>query len=56
MQQWMMTVIDTFVESGGDLQPFIDFTRKYREDPELRARAKTEPGAVLAEHGIAMPP
>ena len=51
-----MTGIDTFVESGGDLQPFIDFTRKYREDPELRARAETEPGAVLAEHGIAMPP
>ena len=51
-----MMGIDNLVESGGDVQPFIDFMRKYREDPELRARAETEPGKVLAEHGIPLPP
>ena len=51
-----MMGIDNLVESGGNVQPFIDFMRKYREDPDLRARAETEPGRVLAEHGIPLPP
>ncbi len=51
----MMNNLDTLAESG-EIEPFVDFTRKYQEDPELRARAEADPRAVLAEHGICMPP
>ena len=50
-----MNTIDTLAESG-ELRPFVDFTRKYQDSPSLRARAETEPRAVLSEHGIHTPP
>ena len=48
--------MNTLAESGGLLQPFVDFTRNYQESPDLRARADVEPRAVLSEHGIQVPP
>ena len=39
-----------------ELQPFVDFTRKYQDNPSLRARAEAEPHAVLSEHGIRLSP
>ena len=51
----MMNATDTLGTSG-ELQLLVDFARKYEGSPELRARAETEPHAVLTEHGISMPP
>ena len=51
----MMSNFNTLAESGA-MAPFVDFTRKCQESPELRARAEADPRAVLAEHGICMPP
>ena len=50
-----MNDIDALVKSD-EMAQFVDFTRKYQENPELRARAETEPRAVLSEHGIRMSP
>ena len=48
----MKNDVSAFVKSAEMAQ----FFRKYQESPELRARAEAEPRAVLAEHGIRMPP
>ena len=50
-----MNDFDALVKSD-EMAQFVDFTRKYQESPELRARAETEPRAVLSEHGIRMSP
>ena len=50
-----MNDLDALVQSD-EMAQFSNFTRKYQENPELRARAETEPRAVLSEHGIHMPP
>ena len=50
----MMSNLDTLAKSA-EMAPFVDFTRKCQEDPELLARAETDARAVLAEHGIRMP-
>ena len=50
-----MNDLDALVQSD-EMAQFSNFTRKYQENPELRARAATEPHAVLSEHGIHMPP
>ena len=47
----MLKLRSSLAESD-ELQPFVDFTRKYQDSPALRARAETEPRAVLSEHGI----
>lgn len=50
-----MTIgIDTPAQSG-DLEHFGEFLRKYRASPEMRARAETEPRAVLSENGVSLP-
>ena len=49
-----MSTLENLVASG-DLQQFVDFTRKYQGSPDLQARAETEPHAVLSEHGIPVP-
>ena len=51
----MLNTLEAHVASG-ELQHFVDFTRKYQESPDLRARADVEPRAVLSEHGIQVPP
>ena len=38
----MLNTLEAHVESG-ELQHFVDFTRKYQESPDLRARADVEP-------------
>ena len=51
----MLKLRSSLAESD-ELQPFVDFTRKYQDSPALRARAETEPRAVLSEHGIRLSP
>lgn len=51
----MTDSIDTLRQSG-ELESFVDFTRRYRKSPDLRARADAEPRAVLSECGVALPP
>ena len=51
----MTSTIDAMMESG-DLQQFVNFTVQYHKNPALQARALAEPRAVLAEHGVSMPP
>ena len=51
----MASGMDAFAEFG-DRRRFFDLTRKYRESTALRARAASEPHAVLAEHGVSVPP
>ena len=50
-----MNDIDALVKSEKTAQ-FFDFARKCQDSPELRARAETEPRAVLSEHGIRLSP
>ena len=51
----MTTGMETRAGSG-ELQQFVDFTAQYHESPALRVRALAEPRAVLAEHGVSVPP
>ena len=51
----MMSNFNTLAKSA-EMAPFVDFTRKCQESPELRARAEADARAVLSEHGIPMPP
>ena len=44
------------IAKSEEMTQFFDFARKCQESPELRARAETEPRAVLSEHGIRLSP